>query len=246
MTPEVPVVLLHGVGLDSTMWKPVIDRIGDRALPLDLPGHGNRPPLRLEQTLATLATDILDRLPAQPVHLVGFSLGSLIAQHIARFAPQRLLTLTCVSSVCRRTPAERDAVEARLETARLRFDDSVDASIRRWFPPGTTVSPDIIEQTRRVLLRNDVESYLHAYTAFARGDREIGPELDAITVPALAVAGELDPGSTPEMSRRLAAAIPACRLTIVPHTRHMVPLESTSALCDALTEFITTLEGVAS
>jgi pimeloyl-ACP methyl ester carboxylesterase len=146
--------------------------------------------------------------------------------------------------VCRRTPAERNAVEARLEAAQHGFEDSVNASIQRWFPPDTTVPSDVVEQTRRVLLRNDVESYLHAYAVFARGDREIGPELDAITVPTLAVTGELDPGSTPEMSRRLAAAIPDCRLTVVPHTRHMVPVESTSALCDALTEFITDKEGV--
>lgn len=246
MAREASVVMLHGVGLDGTMWQPMVERLGDRALALDLPGHGRRPPLRQEQTIATLAGDVLDRLPVEPIHLVGFSLGALLAQHIARYAPQRLLTLTCVSSVCRRTAAERVAVQARLETARIGFEESVDASIQRWFPPGTTVSPDIVEQTRRVLLRNDVESYLRAYAAFARGDREIDRELGAITVPTLAITGELDPGSTPEMSRRLAAAIPGCRLRIVPRTRHMVPVESTSALWAAFTDFIANSEGVPS
>ena len=91
-----------------------------------------------------------------------------------------------------------------------------------------------------------MESYLYAYTVFVRGDREIGPELGAITVPALAITGELDPGSTPDMSRRLATAIPDCRVQIVAGTRHMMPVEDTPALATAITEFIVESEGPSS
>lgn len=247
---QTPIVLLHGVGLDRSMWAPLVERLevdGYSVSAIDLPGHGSRPPLREPQTLASLADDVLTRLPDGRVHLVGFSLGALIAQHLARYAPERVATLTSVNSVCRRTPEEAEQVEARLATAGDNFAEGVEASIERWFPAETTAVPqEIIEATRATLLANDIESYLYAYTVFVRGDREIGPELGAITVPALAITGELDPGSTPDMSRRLATAIPDCRVQIVAGTRHMMPVEDTPALATAITEFIVESEGPSS
>lgn len=237
------VVLLHGVGLDHTMWAQLQRLLGDNTIAPDLPGHGSQPPLRHPHTLAELADDVLQRLPDGAVHLVGFSLGALIAQHIARFHPERVATLSCVSSVCRRTPEETAAVESRLRSAREEFSDSVATSLQRWYPEGSTVPTEIQAATEKVLLANDVTSYLHAYAVFADGDQEIAPELGAISVPTLAITGELDPGSTPEMSRRLAESIPDARLVIVPGARHMLPVEAAPALGAALTAFIEESEG---
>lgn len=241
-----PIVLLHGVGLDHTMWAPVRERLGRESIALDLPGHGGQPPLRTQQSLASLADDVVARMPAGRVDLVGFSLGALIAQYIARFHPERVRTLTCVNSVCRRTPKERDAVEGRLRTAGEAFDSGVDAAIDRWFPEGSGVDADAIDATRRVLLDNDIESYLHAYAVFARGDAEIADELDAISAPTLAITGELDPGSTPDMSRRLGQAVPGARVVILPGTRHMLPVEAPDIFTHELITFIDTSEGAGS
>ncbi|GAA1806190.1 alpha/beta fold hydrolase [Agromyces neolithicus] len=237
-------MLLHGVGLDHTMWAPLSERLARRTIAIDLPGHGAQPPLREPQSLAGLADDVLRRLPDGRVHLVGFSLGALIAQHIARFHSERVATLSCVSAVCRRTPAETAAVETRLAAAETQFADSVTASLQRWYPEDSSVPAEIKTATERVLLANDVTSYLHAYAVFASGDQEIAPELGQITVPTLAITGELDPGSTPEMSQRLADEVPDARLVIVPGARHMLPVEDASALAEALTAFIEESEGI--
>jgi pimeloyl-ACP methyl ester carboxylesterase len=73
---------------------------------------------------------------------------------------------------------------------------------------------------------------------FATGDAAIGPELGAIRVPSLAVTGELDPGSTPEMTRRLGEAIPGTRTAVVPRARHMLPVERPAELAGIITAFI--------
>jgi len=239
---DVPVVLLHGVGLDRTVWTRLEARLAGPTSAIDLPGHGHRPALRAPTSLAELAADVVSRIPAGPVHLVGFSLGSLIAEHIAITSPARVRTLTCVSSVCARTPDEAAAVGQRLEGAASDFAGSMDRALDRWFPDGTGTG-ELRDETRRVLAANDRDSYRHAYAVFATGDRELEPELGSIEAPTLAITGQRDPGSTPEMSRRLAERIPDCRVVIVPEARHMLPMTHPEALAEHLTELFHTTEG---
>ncbi|MFE0691085.1 alpha/beta fold hydrolase [Streptomyces sp. JH002] len=231
-------VLLHGVGLDHTMWEPAAVLLNDRftVLAPDLPGHGTRPPVRDGITLAELADDIAATVPPG-AHLVGFSLGALVAQHLALHHPGRAATLTSVSSVCRRTPQERAAVLARLRTAETDGAASAAASLERWYA-GTGVGPEAVARTEAVLRANDHGSFLACYRVFATADAELAPRLGEITVPALAVTGEDDPGSTPAMTHRLAAALPDCRAVIVPRARHMLPVQRPRAFADALTHFI--------
>ena len=232
------VVLLHGVGLDHQMWGPVAALLQDRfeVVTPDLLGHGGGAPAPDGTTLGDLADDVARSVPPG-AHLVGFSLGALVAQHLARHRPELVASLTSVSSVCRRTETERAAVLCRLTAAEADFRGSVEASLERWYA-GTEVAPDVVAQTRATLLANDVASYLHCYRVFATADAEIGPELPRIGVPALAVTGALDPGSTPEMTRRLAAVIPGCRAEVVPDARHMLPVQRPHELVTSLTTLV--------
>lgn len=244
-TSTTPVVLLHGVGLDRTMWAAARRELAARshdAIAIDLPGHGRRPPLRRPVRLAELADDVRSRLPAGRVHLVGFSLGALIAQAVAIDSPELVATLTCVSSVCRRTPEERAAVLQRLASARVDFAATVERSLTRWYE-GTDVPTGTVEATRTVLARNDVESFLRAYEVFATGDVDVADGLAGITAPTAVITGGLDPGSTPAMSERLQASIPNATLRVVPGVRHMLPVQAPSVLADDLAGLIDQGEG---
>jgi pimeloyl-ACP methyl ester carboxylesterase len=242
-TGTVPIVLLHGVGLDSSMWALVSERMGRPTIAVDLPGHGSRRAFGVPTGLAAFADDVLARLPETPVHLVGFSLGALVAQHIARYSPARLRSLTCVSTVADRTPDERSAVLARLADARRDFPATIERSLLRWYPAESGVDPDQIVETRRVLELNDVPSFTAAYEIFAVGDAELAPQLGRIDVPTLAITGELDPGSTPAMTERLTAAVPGSRGVIVPGVRHMLPIEAPATLVAELRSFLDHVEG---
>lgn len=251
------IVLLHGVGLDHTMWQPVAGLLDDEftVVTPDLLGHGTAAAAPPGTTLADLADAVeadIDGAVAAAVaagrpagvHLVGFSLGALVAQHLARHRPGLVTSLTSVSSVCQRTPDERAAVLRRLAAAETDFAGSVEASLQRWYT-GTDTDPDLVRQTRATLLSNNVPSYLNCYRVFATADAEIGPELPRIAVPALAVTGELDPGSTPEMTRRLADALPDCQAVVVPGARHMLPVQQPQSLVTPLTTIISRRSDVA-
>ncbi|MBA4863838.1 alpha/beta fold hydrolase [Streptomyces sp. PSKA54] len=232
------VVLLHGVGLDHTMWEPTAELLADRftVITPDLPGHGTRPPVGDGVTLADLADGVVGEIPAGS-HLVGFSLGALVAQHVALHHPELVATLTSVSSVCQRTAEERASVLDRLRTAEADFTASAAASLKRWYAD-TDVGSDRVARTEATLLSNDVGSFLNCYRVFASADADLAPDLAAIAVRALAVTGEHDPGSTPEMTHRLAAALPDCRAVVIPRARHMLPVERPEAFVDSLTTFI--------
>lgn len=232
------IALIHGVGLDGSMWAPLREFLEPEydVQVLELLGHGRRPHAPVGVTLAELAADVAERLEPN-THLVGFSLGALVAQHLARFRPDLVASLVSVASVCARTSEEHAAVMVRLASAESDFPATVEASIRRWYPEGSSVRAVQVEATREVLLKNDPKSFLACYRVFATADAEIAAELPLITVPSHAVTGELDPGSTPEMSARLAAAIPGCTCSVISGARHMMPVERPQELANTLTAF---------
>ncbi|HET9125057.1 MAG TPA: alpha/beta fold hydrolase [Solirubrobacteraceae bacterium] len=222
-----PIVLIHGVGLDHRMWdacRAPLSRVQPVEAP-DLPGHGSAPVIRGRVELADLARPILERI-ARAVHLVGFSLGALVAQRIALDAPERVRSLILLSSVARRSAAERAAVEGRLRQAREEPTANRHAAIQRWTGgEAGRLSPDAIAYAERALAAMDPASYLAAYRVFVTAEDELWPRVGEIAAPTLVVTGEEDPGSTPRMTRELAAAIPGACAEIVAGARHLLPLE---------------------
>lgn len=231
-------VLLHGVGLDHSVWDAVRDglRADLTVIAPDLPGHGDKPAAVDGVTLSDLAADLAEEIPPGS-HVVGFSLGALIAQYLAIHRPHLVGSLVSVSSVCDRTADERAAVLTRLDAARSDFAASVHASLERWYA-GTTVSAEVVAHTREVLLANDPRSFVNCYRVFATADADVAHDLHRIGVPALAITGAADPGSTPDMTHRLAAAILNCDAVVVPDARHMLPVERPDELVATLSSFI--------
>ncbi len=231
-----PVLLLHGVGLDHRMWY--------RCLPLlaehhpvrapDLAGHGGGGPVPASWTLRELAGATSDGIDA-PAHLVGFSLGALVAQRIALDWPELVRSLTVVSSVAERSREQAEAVAERLREACGDFDAVAEQAVARWMSSSWRADePELTEYLRTTMRRQHRPSYLHCYRIFAEADHQLWPLLPEITAPTLAITGAADPGSTPEMSERLAERIPRARAEILPGVRHLVPLEAPRRLVDSI------------
>lgn len=209
--------LLHGVGLDASIWTYVAGRLDDEVDAPEFPGHGQAVPAAGTVTLGSLAEEFA---PEEPGHLVGFSLGALVAQRIALDRPEVVLSLTLVASVANRTAAERAAVRERLAQSLADREAAIEAAIERWSSDRFDARP-----VAPILRACDPDSYHACYRVFCEADAELWPELPRIAAPTVAIAGADDSGSTPAMSEALAARIPGARCVVVPGARHLLPLE---------------------
>lgn len=85
------IVFLHGGGLSSRMWQPVIERLPEfYCLAPDLPEHGQSrglAPFDLDDAARRVAETIRLQVPGRKAHLVGLSLGGAVALNVARLDP---------------------------------------------------------------------------------------------------------------------------------------------------------------
>lgn len=240
-----PVTLIHGVGSYLESWDGVIAAIGGgyRFLRYDLRGHGASPkppgPYSLDNFVTDLAT-LLDAQGIETTHLAGFSLGGLIAQGFALAHPDRLRSLTLISTVAGRTDAEKTAVQKRAETlAEKGAGSHLTEAVDRWFTTDFIASrPDVLEERRRRSLNNDPNCYAAAYRVLAEYD--LADRLPEIATPTLVMTGENDVGSTPRMAELIADRVPDSRLHIFPRLKHSVLLEAPDQVAAQMKPFLET------
>jgi (E)-2-((N-methylformamido)methylene)succinate hydrolase len=246
MIVQPPVVFIHGVGLDQTMWNGVLEHLpADRELvTYNMIGHGDAPkpfgPYSLDLFVAQLS-EVVDAVsPHEPVDVVGFSMGALVAQGFACAHGNRVRRLVLLHSVFDRTPTERAAIVARVDDVRAGgFLTSIDAALDRWFTPDfASTNPAVIGEVRRVLESNDVAAYAYAYEIFATADEYLVDSAAEIVCETLVLTGDGDQRSTPEMTCRLAAALPKGRAVVLPTLRHLAAIEDPLVVADHLQAFL--------
>ena len=239
-----PVVLIHGVGLDRTMWEGVSRHLSGmlRCTAFDMPCHGEAGMPAGEITLATFAdalADVVRSLDSAPV-VVGFSMGAMVAQRFALDRPDALRGLVLMNAVFDRDEGQRAAILQRLATVEREGPAGMaESAIQRWFTDGFwNGSPEIVGAVRRRLLANDPAAYLAAYRVFATADGELAREAGRIACPTLALTAEYDINSTPAMSRALARTIPNARAHVLNDLAHGAPIEAPERVADAIAEFV--------
>jgi (E)-2-((N-methylformamido)methylene)succinate hydrolase len=236
------VVLVHGVGLRLEAWTPQIDSLAatHRVIAVDLPGHGASSSIDRESGLAEFVewfTTTLDDLGLDSVNVAGHSMGALIAGGCAVTAPQRVRRVAMLSAIHRRDHAAATAVRARAgEIAAGKVDPA--APLSRWFGD-ESIASEPYRLVKDWLTTVDVEAYATAYGAFAEGDDLYADRWPGVTCPALLLTGELDPNSTPQMSRDLAAAAPDAEACIIADHRHMVNMTAPDEVTAALRHWLT-------
>lgn len=240
-----PVVLIHGVGLDQSIWGGQCVALSQRyqVITYDMLGHGQSPAPAPQAELSAWVdqlVELIDSLGLDRVHLIGFSMGGLVARSFAVSHADRCSSLVVMSSVFDRSDSQRQAILGRTEEVR-QFGPavSIDAALDRWFSSEFRgANPAQVEAVRELVLSNDPASYLTSYCVFAKSDNYLAQQLAQLPVPTLVMTGELDPGSTPEMARKLAVLIPRARAEVLKGERHMMPMESPRRVNAVLEEFL--------
>ncbi|MEH7121004.1 alpha/beta fold hydrolase [Neobacillus vireti] len=240
-----PLIFIHGVGLDHTMWNQQIDNLSDsfRVIVYDMLGHGGSEhppgPYSLSQYVEQLS-GLLEYLQIEKTHLVGFSMGGMVAQAFALTYKNKLKTLTIMNAVANRTAEQRKGILARVEEVRENGPlSTIEPAIKRWFNPTFIQSQEeVVNQVRKRLQTNNPASYLAAYTVFATADAEVWPKLQNIETPAFIITAENDIGSNPEMARMMHERIKGSDIKIIPDMKHMLPVEGAAKINKELRLFI--------
>ena len=240
------VVLIHGLGLSMRLWDDHLAAFqGWRVLRYDLYGHGQSAPAPRTADL-TLYSDqiagLMDHLGIERAHIIGFSIGGMINRRFALDHGDKMLSLVILNSPHDRGEEAQAQVEARAQSVRDQGAFATfDAALRRWFTPAyleTGSGPALVRDWREQV---DGESYAQTAWVLANGVRELIAPDPAVCAPTLVMTCENDSGSTPKMSRDIAAEIEGAEVTIVPNLQHLGLMEDPSAFTKPILKF---LEGI--
>jgi len=194
------VVLVHGYTGDLGDWRhQTADLARDhRVLVMDHRGHGrsSAPCDRASYTIERMAEDVLalvDAVGFERFHLVGHSMGGMVAQEIAIGAPERLLSLV-LEDTGHDFPVARIEAVRQIFEARLRLADASGMEVVAALPTPPPPPHQTAERTaeaRARLASMAVDGFAGAWRALCSW-RGTTPRLHAIRTPTLVVYGELD------------------------------------------------------
>ncbi len=240
-----PLLLIHGVGMNATIWQPQIDLLKSRydVIAMDMLGHGASP-LPSETAglddYADQAIGLIDHLGLASVSIVGHSMGALVAQAIALRMPERVRCIVSLNAVFRRPPLLAQAVRERAAKLNNHNEPSeIAATIARWF--GDPVPAGVVkaaEETQATLQSVNPQGYAHTYRLFARADTEHVDRLAELAMPALFMTGSEDPNSLPAMSAAMARLAPQGRCIVLDGERHMMAVASPEKVSRHIAAFL--------
>ncbi|MFM7509054.1 MAG: alpha/beta fold hydrolase, partial [Actinomycetota bacterium] len=252
-----PVVLLHGVTLQWSIWNPLFHLLAPqhRVVAWDMRGHGASTHGSRDLTLGAVADDlalILGRLDIHDAVIVGHSMGGMA---LARFCTDhhRMLHHRCRGLVFLATSAApvalstvtgggaglielvNRAVTAGMESPRwsYRWSDNATSALLVRLSFGRHASGAAIEQVRAMLAEVDPRTTASAGRAIALHD--VRDDLGHVDVPALVVVGSADLLTPPAHAKGVAAAIPGAQLHVLDGVGHQVMQEAPTRLATLIT-----------
>lgn len=232
------VLLIQGVGAGGGGWKPQVDHLSRcfEVVTYDNRGFGRSPFDKKSFTIEDLAEDareLMDSVGWERAHVVGHSMGGLIAQQLAVSHPGRVKSLSLLCTFSKGAEATRltwpilvMGLQTRIGTKAMRRA----AMLRMVLSKKGLASGDLTETARlygEMMGRDLADSppvILKQMGAMSRHD--LSSSLAALAkIPTLVMSASEDPIAEPDFGRALAEAIPGARFVEIPETSHAVIIE---------------------
>ncbi len=234
------VLFLHGIRGNRRNWAGQIAFFSRRfqAAAWDARGYGDSDdyegPLQFDTHFTGDVLRVAEHLKAAKMHLVGLSMGGRIARNFALRYPERLHSLTLISSTPGFDAISADGVKRFVTERRT----STPQTLQRLL--GSKSSRAAYDELLDSVSRIHQASYQKTLEASVAQDR--AAPIEKITVPTLVVAGEEDTVYPPELAHEMARRIPGAKLIMFELTGHLANLEQPERFNKVVLEFLTSQE----
>lgn len=238
-----PVLFIHGLGSSTRDWEyqtPFFSK-QYQVVTFDLRGHGQteKPPGPYAMSqFASDAAALIQSLNLPPVHVVGLSLGGMVAFQMAVDHPQLVRSLVIVNSgpeLVIRTLKDRWRVFMRFLIVRLLGMRKMGEVLsKRLFPKAdqTELAHTFIERWAE----NDRRAYTDAMRAIVGWS--VAQHLPNLHIPTLVLSGDQD--YTPVTHKEVyVAQMPQAELVVIPDSRHVTPVDQPELFNQAIISFWT-------
>ena len=238
----VPILFLHGVGSDKTVWRAQLDHFGSQrpAVAVDYPGYGEsefKPnATRDEYALAALAA--LDALGIAYAHICGLSLGGVVAIAMHALAPERCRSLILADTFAVHPDGQGIYNRSVAGSADMRGFAEARADFLLGQPADPAVRAEVIDTMSKI----DPAAYcIGAKAVWLADQRE---RVRAIDVPTLIICGDQDKPTPPALSEELHAMIPYSGLKMIAGAGHLTNLEKPAEFNRLVDDFLLSVERV--
>ena len=236
-----PIVFLHGVGSDKSVWHPQLDHFGKsrRSIAFDYPGYGDSDPAPEGTNRDDYVAAILSAMTAVGVgraHVCGLSLGGVvaIALHHADAARCASLILADTFAVHPDGPAIYERGVAGSSDLPAMAEARVDVLLAQ--PADPAVRREVVATMSRI----DPAAYrIGAEAVWLANQSDRARD---IGVPSLVICGEEDKPTPPDLSRELQQIIAGSRLMMIPRAGHLTNLEQPDLFNTAIDRFLADVE----
>ena len=215
-----PIVFLHGVGSDKSVWRTQLEhfKAERRAVALDNPGYGDsdsEPEGTTRDDYAATILAAMTELGIQRAHVCGLSLGGVVAIAMHHAWPKRIVSLILADTFADHPDGQGifDRSIAASDNLRMLAETRVDFLLAQPADPG--VRSEVVETMARI----DPAAYrIGAEAVWLADQRERAHE---IRVPTLVLCGSGDRVTPPALSMALAKLIPGAQYDAVERAGHL-------------------------
>jgi 3-oxoadipate enol-lactonase len=241
-----PLLLIMGLGYPSAMWYRQLPELSARwrTIRFDNRGTGETGVPPGPYTIETMAEDavaVLDAAGATTAHVLGASMGGIVAQQLVLEHPERVesLILACTGpGGAEMAPAEPEALAMAAARSTMTPEEAAEVAIEFVYAPTTpraAIDDDFAVRLRQPTSPEGYTNQLMAVMTYAGSYARLGE----ITAPTLVISGRQDRLVNPANAALLAEAIPDARLVMVEDASHILFTDQTVAVTDAIVTFLT-------